>query len=298
MKDIVVGTDLSPGGDAALRWAVDEARRSGASVRAVLAWSVDCCPRQVLRQAGSSRPDDIQAAATELLHAAVERVRDNTDQTVIIEHVVHADPVDALLDEVRGAGMLVVGRRGAGRLRRVVVGSVSDACMHLAPDTVVVVATGPDRTDGPASPAPDTRPVLVGVDGSPGSVEALRWAASEAALRGVTLRVLHAWVPVPPTYAGYYAGMESPAVEKAARAVLDETVAEGLAGRDGLTVEAGLVLGPATASLIHEAAGAQLLVVGARGHEGLAELLLGSTSHRCAHHAPCPVAIIHGGTQE
>jgi nucleotide-binding universal stress UspA family protein len=301
MVDVVVGTDLSPGGQAALRWAIDEARRRDVSVRAVLAWSfdgwsVDGCPRQVLRHAESSAPDHIQAAATELLHTAVEEVRDGAEQPAVVERAVHADPVDALLDEARGARMLVVGRRGAGHLRRIVVGSVSDACMHRAPGTVVIVPPEPTGADRSAPAAGDTRPVLVGVDGSAGSVHALRWAATAAALRAVPLRVVHAWTPLPSIYAGYYAYTpeENTAVEKAARAVLDGVVAKGVAGCGDVTVDAGLVAGSAAASLIREAAAAQLLVVGARGHEGLAELLLGSTSHRCAHHAPCPVVVIHG----
>ncbi len=74
-------------------------------------------------------------------------------------------------------------------------------------------------------------------------------------------------------------------------------MAKGLGDRTDVTVDAGLMLGAAGTSLIRQAAGAQLLVVGARGHEGFAGLLLGSTSQRCTHHSPCPVAVIHGGGQ-
>ncbi|WP_346434334.1 universal stress protein [Candidatus Protofrankia californiensis] len=63
-------------------------------------------------------------------------------------------------------------------------------------------------------------------------------------------------------------------------------------------MDAGLMLGTPGTTLIRQAADAQLLVVGARGHEGFAELLLGSTSHHCTHHSPCPVAVIHSDRQQ
>ncbi len=176
-------------------------------------------------------------------------------------------------------------------------GSVSDACVHMSTGTVVVVHWTPEhalRHDGQPAVLPrEQRPVLVGVDGSEGSINALRWAAAEAARRGVTLRVLHIWTPAPAMYTGYYAGFEGEGLEKAAQALLEDTLEKGLAGRTDVTVNAGLMLGTPGTTLIRQAAGAQLLVVGARGHEGFAELLLGSTSHRCTHHSPCPVAVIH-----
>jgi nucleotide-binding universal stress UspA family protein len=166
-----------------------------------------------------------------------------------------------------------------------IVGSVSGGCVHEAPGPVVVVHGHVERK-------PDTRPVVVGVDGSPRSMDALRWAADEAKLRGVTLRVVHAWTGVPPMYTGYYPLLDGAAIEKAARTLLDDTVERILGGRSDVNVEASLVYGHAANSLIEAADTAQLLVVGTRGHGGFAELLLGSTSHQCLTHANCPVAVI------
>ncbi|ONH35014.1 MULTISPECIES: universal stress protein [Protofrankia] len=304
IREIVVGTDLSEDADKALSWAVDEAQRSGATVRVVLAWSVERCPRVLANHVPSHNADQLEAAAEKLLHETVERIRATAPAVTIIEQPGRADPVDALLNAATNARMLVIGARGSGRLRRLVTGSVSDACVHMSAGAVVVVRWAPEqgrgyeRRDGRLAGVPrERRPVLVGVDGSEGSINALRWAAAAAAQRGVTLRVLHVWMPAPAMYTGYYAGFEGEGLEKAAQALLEDTLAKGLGDRTDVTVDAGLMLGAAGTSLIRQAAGAQLLVVGARGHEGFAELLLGSTSQRCTHHSPCPVAVIHGGGQ-
>ncbi|WP_250291407.1 universal stress protein [Frankia sp. CiP1_Cm_nod1] len=301
-REIVVGTDLSEDAGKALSWAVDEARRDGATVRVVFAWSVERCPRVLASHVPSHNADDLAAAAEKLLHEAIERNRATAPAVTITGRPVRADPVEALLNTAANAQMLVIGARGSGRLRRLVTGSVSDACVHMSAGAVVVVRWAPEqgrgheRRNGQVITAPrEKRPVLVGVDGSDGSINALRWAATAAAQRGVALRVLHVWMPAPAMYTGYYAGFEGEGLEKAAQALLEDTLVKGLGGRTDVRVDAGLMLGAAGTTLIRQAAGAQLLVVGARGHEGFAELLLGSTSQRCTHHSPCPVAVIHGG---
>jgi nucleotide-binding universal stress UspA family protein len=141
--------------------------------------------------------------------------------------------------------------------------------------------------------------IVVGVDGSPGSRAALRWALNEARLRGSTVRAVHAWsLPhVPATTSGFVPVIvesvaDAEASEQASRQVLDDAVAE-LAGDElPVAIERRLVQGPPAHALIAAAADAELLVVGSRGLGGFKELLLGSVSHQCAHHASCPVVIV------
>jgi nucleotide-binding universal stress UspA family protein len=187
---------------------------------------------------------------------------------------------------------------------RLLVGSVSQACLDHATVPVVIVrarAASAGPRDGGASAAttgadrsgdPDAA-VVVGVDGSDPSIRALRFAADEAALRGVPLRVLHAWPLVAAPYVAEYPG-DGVEPEEAARQVLDRTVHSGLGGRRDIEVRAELAHGPAVRILLEESAGASLLVVGSRGRGGFAELLLGSTSHQVASHASCPVAVVRG----
>ncbi|MHB1850387.1 MAG: universal stress protein [Acidimicrobiales bacterium] len=134
--------------------------------------------------------------------------------------------------------------------------------------------------------------IVVGVDGSQGSVRALRWALGEAVARRAVLEPVTVW------QSPYDFGEELlyPAVEETivagAKEQLDRAVAE-LFGDDRTVVLEGTVLhGDAAQTLCDRSAHADLLVVGSRGHGGFAGLLLGSVSTKCAHHSGCPVVIV------
>ena len=132
--------------------------------------------------------------------------------------------------------------------------------------------------------------VVVGVDGSEGSLRALRWAAEEARIRGARLRVLRAW-----SYADQPEGGFDPAYdEEAARRVLDESIASLGTDSSGLKIERRIVCDLPARALLDAAADADLLVVGSRGLGGFQGLLLGSVSQQVVHHAPCPIVIVPG----
>jgi nucleotide-binding universal stress UspA family protein len=139
---------------------------------------------------------------------------------------------------------------------------------------------------------PHLQRIVVGVDGSEAAQLALRWAIDEARRRHATLEVVHAWRTVPiDDY--LFSPPEPGGSSRYARKLLDEAVeAEDTTG---VTVERKLVIGSGAYGLLHEAKGAELLVVGSRGRGGFAGLLLGSVSQQIAHHAPCPVVIIPPG---
>jgi nucleotide-binding universal stress UspA family protein len=147
------------------------------------------------------------------------------------------------------------------------------------------------------STAASTEPVVVGVDGSSASKVAVDWAARDAALRGTTLKLVHVLtppavmafpeVPMPPGYLQWQ--------EEEGRTLLDaavKTVEEATKGaRVEVTTE--MVAGPSVPVLADLSTGAQMVVVGCRGRGAFARGLLGSISTGLAHHAKCPVAIIH-----
>jgi nucleotide-binding universal stress UspA family protein len=135
--------------------------------------------------------------------------------------------------------------------------------------------------------------VVVGFDGSPGAEAALRFAAEEATLRGLALRIVCAWEAPPATYVGEaFAPTPDGFVEAERRAeeVLRSAVA--LAASLGVEAEGVAIEGHPATKLIEQARDAALLVVGSRGHGTAASLLLGSVSRRLAHHAPCPLVIV------
>jgi nucleotide-binding universal stress UspA family protein len=140
--------------------------------------------------------------------------------------------------------------------------------------------------------------IVVGVDSSEGAKAALRFALEEAKLRQATLRVVHTW------QFGYIgvSGLEgfSPVLgadlgdlRRTAELALDAVLHEVAPGRNGVLVERHVVEGAPATVLVDESERADLLVVGSRGHGGFAGLLLGSVSQQCAHHAACPVVIVH-----
>ncbi len=133
--------------------------------------------------------------------------------------------------------------------------------------------------------------ILVGVDDSPAAAEAVRWAANEAALRGASLHVMHAWDL--PGFAGWEdAPVTREGLQAESTRILDGLTAQAAEGRPGLDVVGVSVEGAPVEELLAAAGEADLLVVGSRGEGGFKGLLLGSVSHQCALHAPCPVVIV------
>jgi nucleotide-binding universal stress UspA family protein len=135
--------------------------------------------------------------------------------------------------------------------------------------------------------------VVVGVDGSSCSLEALGFAVAEARLRKAALRVVTAWHVPPMAYSGGFAPVVDPKeFERNAEAIAERALAAIRDQAEGVEVERVTREGQAAHVLLEEARGAELLVVGSRGHGGFTGLLLGSVSQQVAHHAPCPVVVV------
>ena len=143
--------------------------------------------------------------------------------------------------------------------------------------------------------------IVVGVDGSPASLAALRWAAEEARLRDARLIALHAWTFVPlaplaepgliPMGAGDVVGTLE-AEREAAKAELDAALAGAFSGKPPVEIERKLVEDDPAEALQRESKQADLLVVGSRGRSRIAAALLGSVSKHVIDHAPCPVVVV------
>lgn len=279
MARFIVGVDGSSSSADALRWAHREAEIRGARVTALLAWSfldqyhVD--PGTSF-DPGYGDEDALRALDAAVTGALGERAGD-------VERQVVCDlPATALLEAAEGADLLVVGARGLGSFRGLVLGSVSQRCLEHATCPVMVVHGTPD-------PATERGRVVVGVDGSEHAATALGWAVEEARLRGAALEVVHAW-QVPYAAEFTFVGDAYDAAQRSAVALVDEMLVA--AGLDPDDVVRTVVQGSPVLALTDAGGGADLVVVGSRGRGGFAGLLLGSVSHQVSRHAERPVVVV------
>jgi nucleotide-binding universal stress UspA family protein len=136
--------------------------------------------------------------------------------------------------------------------------------------------------------------VVVGVDGSDCSLNALRWAARDAELTGSVLEVITAWTfPEHAAPLGVIVRLPWPEDLMAqAREALDALIERELPGCDRARVHAQVIRGSAAAVLLEASRDADLLVVGNRGRGAFADLLLGSVGEHCVRHALCPVVVV------
>ncbi len=141
-----------------------------------------------------------------------------------------------------------------------------------------------------------TKRIVVGVDGSPSSRAALAWAVRQAELTGSSIDAVSAWHF--PVMVGGYAWAPVSVLDEAsdfgaiAAKSLTEAIGQTVAPDCPVKISTSVQEGNAAEVLLAAADGADLLVVGSRGHAGFTGALLGSVSQHCAHHAPCPLVIV------
>jgi len=134
--------------------------------------------------------------------------------------------------------------------------------------------------------------LVVGVDGSDVSKETLRFALAEARRWQTTLHVVHAfseWEPIPGTEE-----LEQDRRPDEREAWLAALVRDVIGDATDVEITQSIVEDDPAPALLAAAQNAELLILGSRGHGGFAELMLGSVSLQCAHHASCPVVIVRG----
>jgi len=282
MEQIVVGMDGSSGAADALRWAVDEGRLCDRPVTAILAWD-DSLPH-----VGFSEDVVVSVNAAEAaveLDGYVRAALGPTTDHEIEQRVVRGDPVDVLLETARPGDLLVVGARGLGTMRGLLLGSVSQRCLHESTSPVVVVRAV-------ASPHSGVQHIVVGVDGSETSIRALAWSLDEARRRHAEVEVVHTWhLPYLGGYP-YAVPIDTAIFQDEAVALVERLIADadtsGLPGPIVRTIGAD----GAVQAVLDAAKDADLVVIGSRGLGGFRGMALGSVSHAVTHHAPCPVVVM------
>ena len=283
MSSVLVGIDGSEDSRIALRWAETAADALGLPLRAMWAWQY---PTDTAVSVGRiDLPDPRRADEmfeTQLRHLVTDVLGDRA--TGVRLEVARGPAAAALLQAAeRGPRMVVVGSRGLGGFKGLLLGSVSRQLCEHAPCPVTVV-----RHPAPVEP-PRLGTIIAGIDGSEGSVRALSFAADLATEVGAELLVANA---AGPGAIAHPAEVE-PHVGVAERR---EHVKEWCAPlRDrGVEYRTVLVEGDARTALLDVARDreADLLVVGSRGHGPVAKLLLGSVASSLAQHSELPVTIV------
>lgn len=281
---IVVGIDGSEASRQAAGWAAKEATLRGLGL--TLAYAI--LPPVGATAFGPGIPvsldalDEIrQAAAAEL--AALARQLAAADVQCEIEV---GSPSGVLLAASESAAMLVMGSRGLGGFRGLLLGSVSTQVTGHADCPVVVI-----RADAPA----EGTTIVIGIDGSQAAQDATGFAFDMASRHGWALRALHAWDV--PSY-DLLVVPNTPIPVPLSDVADDEIrlAAEVLAGFQAeypdVRVEQRLIRGPAAKALLDAAADAAMIVVGTRGHGQVIGALLGSVSNAVLHRASVPVAVV------
>ena len=280
----VVGLDGSDCAANALEWAASNADGRAAAVELVTAWQTPVVAASPMSLPMTIDIDDMEshdAAVREVAEVAVglgERLH-----LPVTASVGHGGPAQVLLDASDSAALLVIGSRGRGGFARLLLGSTSTQCAtHASVPTIVV--------PGDAEPAA-VRTILVGCDGSPNSMAALRWAI-EFAAPGSTVVVAWVWDATPLAVgadAFFFPDASDLAAERFHHLV--DTVSQRARARD-VTLEREFVRGTPRSALAAHAEHADLVVVGARGHGAVGAALLGSVSTWLLHHLHRPIAVV------
>ncbi|WP_350275725.1 universal stress protein [Kribbella sp. HUAS MG21] len=283
MKPVIhVGVDGSWRDTGALEWALQESllRREPLQVVHV----VDDKPRH----APGWEPAAVDDASMELV-SDVQKYLDDSPGTLDNEaDLLVGPPARRLAQAAADSRMLVVGRRGMGTFKRLLIGSTSEAVVVQSTVPAVVV---PEHW----KPSDHAGPVLVALDDDNDSTAVLEFAIAEATERGLPIRLVHVW-DLPAMYswdAMNVAGLGAEWADNAERN-FDKVVAECRRRFPDQTFEVDVRRGHPVDGIVTSAeeSDAQLLVVGTRHHTRVASFLLGSVTRGVLHHAPCPLAVV------
>ncbi|MFC9962662.1 universal stress protein [Nocardia ignorata] len=277
-QPVVVGVDGSQESRFALRWATEFAAHHRAPLNIVFAMEIPAdyygpglagplYDPVALHRYGKEVTDEAAAEASASAAAIAE--------IPVSATAVEGSAVAVLRSRSASARLVVVGSRGLGALRRTLLGSVSTSIARHADCPVAVIPEALVHADGP---------VVVGVDGSECSVEAIGIAFDEAARRGVRLVAVNAW-------SEFYRYEARSTMQTEAEALLSESLAGYAEKYPEVQVDRVVVEDRPARAVLHASEGAQLIVVGSHGRGGFAGMTLGSVAQAVLHGAESPVII-------
>ncbi|MFZ4511175.1 MAG: universal stress protein [Candidatus Nanopelagicales bacterium] len=287
---VVVGYDGSEHASIAVDWAAAEAVSRGMKLTLTAATTV---PMEGMRFGGSilspEAIDDLLERMQEATQTRADEARKAHPGLEVGVKVALGSPAAVLVEASANADMVVVGSRGMGGFRGLLVGSVGVQVASNSECPAVVVRKAP-------SSAAST--VVVGVDGSELSLAALDFAFDIADRRGWRVLAVHAWEV--PSYDVLAAPSGPPPIVVEDLAASEERAfAESLAGlrelHPGVVIEERVVKGPSVRAILDASDDPALIVLGTRGRGEFLGAMLGSVSQGILHRAKAPVAVIGSG---
>jgi nucleotide-binding universal stress UspA family protein len=288
-REVVVGFDGTPESEGAVRWAAVRAFALGASLTVLHAVPL---PGSGLRLEVPGATPPFEVALRERssqVAARGARLARAAEPGLSVRGVgVVGGAAAELIAHSADAAMLVVGRRRPGHVLVAALGSVSFAVSMHARCPVVVCPPGTA-----VQPRRSPRPVLVGVDGSSGSMAALDLGAAVAVATGSAVAVVAAWQD--DAGQSWGGGFTAPPAQEVASERLERAEHHLHAQHPALEVSSSTVEGDAVDVLVAASPGVGLVVVGSRGEGGFAGMMLGSVSHGVLRSAASPVAVVRRG---
>ncbi|MEJ7794347.1 MAG: universal stress protein [Nocardioides sp.] len=282
---IVVGVDGSESGTRALDWATAQALLEHRPL--TLAHGLGPAGMAGAGQVGLNQQvllDALAVGGTAILEAARKHVAAKAPELEIHDFLHVSDPREVLLELSRDASMVVLGSRGRGGIRSLLLGSVGVAVSKHAHCPVVVLR--------PAQTGAVRNGVLVGADGTERSREVLEFAYRIAAARDLPLTVLHSNWNTPAVVEGIPQGQAAEAQLDEQRLLLAESVA-GMAEKfPEVRAQTELAHGPADDCLVRAAQRMDLVVIGAHYGGPISRLTRGSVAASVVEHSRCTVAVV------
>lgn len=287
-RGVVVGYDGSDPAKAALEWAAAEAVGRGLPLRIINAFTAP------LGGAGLGYGTVLPAGSLERMRDGILVELGSVADALRAQHpglevsvaAVVGNSAAAVLEEAAAAQLVVVGSRGMGGFRGLLVGSTGIQVATHAPCPAAIIR---------GTPSPDASTVVVGLDGSELSLAALEFGFDLASRHGWDLVAAHAWDV--PTYdlLAAPAGPPAPDLEDIEAAEIRAT-GESLAGfrerYPDVKVSESVVKGPVVRALLDTVADPAAIVVGSRGRGEVIGAVLGSVSQGLLHRAKVPVVVV------
>ncbi|MEU4424792.1 universal stress protein [Actinoplanes sp. NPDC024001] len=284
---IVVAVDGTDPSRAAARWAAREAELTNQPLRLTHVMDWDWAAGR--NDFGGQHFETARRFAENIAARAAHDAKTAAPDIDVDTNVAIGDAAAQLIIGSEEASLLVLGNRGHGGFAGLHLGSVSQRVAMHAKCPIVVVRGRTDPTQGP---------VAVGVDDAGSADEVLEAAFTAARARGTSLAVIRSFLPAVPPYWGHLppAQVHIPEQDIPERARVTAQVAPWREKFPDVPVEILMSHDSAAALLVGVSHGAQLVVVGSRGHGVIAGTVLGSTGLQLLHHADCPVLIVrpHG----